>query len=268
MLAGLYTAADWGEVVLALRSLNMGWLAAAMLMFGPQTATSAWRWKVLVSSTATLTMGQATSHTLAASAVNLAAPSKLGDFSKAGMIPGLSPRERVKAVGLATVEKAGDAVALAVWLAAGWLGWLGGTPWVGMAAMLLLTAGAWGILQGFSLTGAVVDVRRRYAAVGLLTLSLWGQHVLQIDFMLKAAGVDVSWSESVWRSASAVFAGLAPITVMGLGTRDAALAYLFRHVASPAALAAVGLLTALRYLVPGAVGIPFLSRETNKALGK
>jgi hypothetical protein len=41
----------------------------------------------------------------------------------------------------------------------------------------------------------------------------------------------------------------------GIGVRDSALVWLFHDVASPASMAAVGLLTTSRYLVPGLVGV-------------
>ncbi len=101
----------------------------------------------------------------------------------------------------------------------------------------------------------------RFGAVALAaaSLALWTLHLLQIDLFLKAAGVHVAWSEALARVPVAIFAGLAPVSFCGLGTRDSALVWMFADVASASAMAAVGLLTASRYLVPGAVGIPFLA---------
>src|SRR5256885_10962555 len=86
LLVGLYWAADWRAVLRSARDLDAVWLGAAMLMFVPQTLVSALRWRTLVRPLRRLTVGESMQHTLAASAVNLIVPSKLGDLSKAGML--------------------------------------------------------------------------------------------------------------------------------------------------------------------------------------
>ena len=58
---------------------------------------------------------------------------------------------------------------------------------------------------------------------------------------------------------TAIFAGLLPVTLWGIGTRDVALVWMFADVAPAPAMAVVGMLTALRYIVPGLAGIPCLS---------
>jgi hypothetical protein len=88
---------------------------------------------------------------------------------------------------------------------------------------------------------------------------LWMLHVLQIDIMLRAAGVEVGLLLALARIPAVIFAGLLPISLFGLGTRDAALIWLFSDVAAPSVMAAVGLLTATRYLIPGAAGIVLLA---------
>ena len=91
------------------------------------------------------------------------------------------------------------------------------------------------------------------------SLLLWLLHLIQIDLFLRAAGVAVPWFCTLSRIPLAIFAGLLPISFCGVGTRDTALIWLFSDVAEPATMAAVGMLTALRYVAPGAVGIPLLA---------
>jgi hypothetical protein len=79
--------------------------------------------------------------------------------------------------------------------------------------------------------------------------------LLQIGWFLRAAGVEVGVQETIARVPPAIFAGLLPITLWGVGTRDAALVHLFADLAPASTMAVVGMLTALRYVVPGAVGI-------------
>ena len=63
-----------------------------------------------------------------------------------------------------------------------------------------------------------------------------------------------------------LYAGLLPISFCGLGTRDAALVYLFADIAPASTMTVVGLLTGLRYVIPGAVGIPFVGRMFGRSV--
>jgi hypothetical protein len=242
LLAALYRAADWRAVGRVLASLDGGYLLAGLMLFVPQTLVSAARWKRLVAPLAAISLGDAMRQTLAASALNLVMPSKLGDLSKAAMLPA----ERTRAGGLAVLEKVADVVALA----------------------LVWAAGAWGVdgrwLSGLLLALAASGIWRRWResagySLASYSLVLWTLHLLQIDCFLKAAGVFVPWTVASARIPAAIFAGLLPISFCGIGTRDSALVWLFSDLASTPAMAAVGALTALRYLVPGAAGIPFVS---------
>ena len=57
-----------------------------------------------------------------------------------------------------------------------------------------------------------------------------------------------------------MMASLVPLTLSGLGTRDAAIIVLYSPFMPAATAAALGLLIILRYLVPAIAGIPFTSR--------
>src|SRR6185503_9427590 len=120
-LAALYTAADWRSVGRVLASLDAGYLVAGLLLFVPQTLVSAARWRRLVAPLAAISFGEAMRQTLAASALNLIVPSKLGDLSKAAMLPLAGPGDRARAGGLALLEKGADVAALALLWLSGWL---------------------------------------------------------------------------------------------------------------------------------------------------
>src|SRR5690606_18407032 len=113
------------------------WLAAALSMFVPQTAVSAWRWQGLTAGIHQISLMTALRQTLAASALNLVVPSKLGDLSKAGMLP----RQAIKpAAGLVVLEKGSDVAALLVLLGLGWLGADG--PMIATIAVALVASAA------------------------------------------------------------------------------------------------------------------------------
>ncbi len=273
ILTSLYAAADWKAVGHALQSLDGRWLLAALAMFIPQTLVSAWRWQGLASGVTRITWLQATRHTLAASALNLVVPSKLGDLSKAAMLPG-SPSVR-RTAPLVILEKGSDVAALLILLAMGWLGV--GIRLLGPVLVVAAMASIWGSrnrcpaavaaslepghgsqqARRLSRLAAALDVRRAVALAGS-SLVLWMLHLVQFDLLLRAAGVQVTTTDVLARIPLAIFAGLLPLTMWGVGTRDSALVWLFADVAAASTMAGVGLLTALRYLIPGVVGLPCL----------
>lgn len=257
LLTCLYFAADWRKVAGALAALDTRYVAAAMAMFVPLTLLSALRWKAMVRHIARITLPEAVRHTLVASSWNLLMPAKLGDLSKALMLP-YDKSTQVDSIEAVVTEKVADVgmlVLLIVLGASGFGGWL-------LAALLVLlgaTAAAkeWHVRAEFLSFSAAPRVRGlSWSGLVALSLALWALHLVQIDLMLKAAGVFVPWSTAIARVPLALFAGLVPISFCGIGTRDAALAVLFADVADASTMAAVGMLTALRYIVPGAIGIP------------
>lgn len=247
LLAALYASADWRAVGRAVLQLDAVLLLAALTLFIPQALVSAARWRRLAEPYCPLSLRDATRHTLAASALNLVVPSKLGDLGKAAMCPVRSTRDRQRLAGRVVWEKAADLAALGVLLLAGTLGVRAGAHTILIAALLLLAAR---LRRG--------NPEGRLAAASSLAASsmlLWSLHLLQIQCFLHAAGVVAPWELATARVPLAIFAGLLPLTLWGVGTRDSALIWLFADVASAPAMAVVGLLTALRYVIPGAVGI-------------
>jgi glycosyltransferase 2 family protein len=250
LLAAIYRAADWTAVATRLGELEMKWLGLGLLLFIPQTLVSAWRWQWLVRPVCTISLAESMRQTLAASALNLVTPSKLGDLSKAAMLPSGGAQRAAKACGVVAIEKGADVAALLLLLAAGY--WAGNVLLVGgLFVMICMPAAVqWAAVNATFLS--------RACSLAAISLALWILHLAQIDCFLRAAGVHVPWTTSFARIPVAIFAGLLPVSFCGLGTRDAALVWRFADVAPAATMAGVGMLTALRYLVPGLLGIPCL----------
>ena len=253
LLAALYALADWRSVVHAMGGLNPWYLAAALVLFIPQTLVSALRWRYLMSPFVGISLAESTRQTLAASAVNLFVPSKLGDFSKAVMLP-VSSQLRTWAARWVLVEKLSDVAALVAFLVVGTLYvFVGGLAAGIVAACIVLLA----VRQATHHHGASA-LAGRAGFCALWSIGLWSLHLLQIHLFLLAAGVDVALLVTAARVPMAIFAGLLPITLWGLGTRDAALVWLFADHAPAAVMVTVGVLTALRYFLPGLAGIFYL----------
>ena len=244
LIAALLAAADWRQVFSVLRGLDRDYLLASLLLFLPQTMLSGLRWRALVQPLCRISVVESLRQVLAASALNLIIPSKLGDLTKATMLPIDGGAAQAQAGALAVYEKAADlAVLLALLVCGVW--------WPGR--ILLPTA-----LVTLLVVSRFTGLWRRVAGLGVRTLILWMLHLGQIHLFLLAAGVPTTIVETLSRVPWAIFAGLVPVAWCGIGTRDSALVWLYADIAPAPVMAAVGLLTALRYLVPGAVGIPLL----------
>lgn len=243
----LYRAIPWADVAASAAQIEFGILGLGLMLFVPQTLASAWRWRRMLRPLAEVSFVDALRQTLAANALNLVVPAKLGDFSKVAMVGG-DPAIRKQAAMRALLEKLGDVAMLLLAIGLGFLG-------LDAAQTIVLTLG---IVVVLGLVRRLQSPAFDYAAWLGSTALLWTMHLAQLHFFIRASGVDVSLATTLQRAPIALFAGLIPAAFCGIGTRDAALVWLFADVAAAPTMAIVGMLTALRYLVPGAVGIPVL----------
>ena len=97
---------------------------------------------------------------------------------------------------------------------------------------------------------------------------MWVMHLMQIGVFFLACGVTVSVMDIASHVPLAIIAGLVPITIAGIGVRDSALVVLFFEHGPAAQIALVGMLTSLRYLIPGLMGLPFLYQSLRSQRGR
>lgn len=276
LLTVLLRVVEWPQVLAAARQLDPAWLALSLLLFVPQTVVSAWRWQKLIAPLSSITLVESVWHTLAASALNLIAPAKTGDFSKAAWLPSLTPAQRAKAGGRILVEKGCDVVCLFACMAFGVEMHLA----LGVMALLIVAVAVvsrdrlrsvWCLVLGVwqSREHETQNTKHKTLAPLVLfsTLALWCLHLAQVHLFLLAAGVNASLETTLSRVPLALFAGLVPGTFCGIGTRDSALVWLYADIAPAATMAVVGLLTSLRYLVPGAAGVVVFAMSSRVSRG-
>ena len=292
ILAVIYWKIDLAALFAAFAETLPWTLGAAIAMVFPITLLTAWRLVLLVPGDGRLRLGEATRLILAASALNMVLPSKMGDLAKSAFMGRRGALTGTLAVSLVVFEKATDMLALLAWCVVGlllyphkdWffftmaavvgaglvfglvmLGSLAFADLLFVAAPRLLPASmgpkvdrlrqSWREMHGFFWQ------RRRFSA-GIMGLSLflWFLHLFQIWLFALALGAAVPLLGNLALAPLAILAGLLPLTFAGIGTRDAALILLFRPFMEPAAGAALGLLCTLRYLLPAVGGLPFLAR--------
>ena len=103
--------------------------------------------------------------------------------------------------------------------------------------------------------------RKLFAFIMLLTVVNWGGTILQINLLFDGVGADASLAFTAAAAPVAIFVGLLPISIGGMGTRDAAMVVLFGTYASPSQGLAVGLLYSFfGYWLLAVIGLPFIRR--------
>jgi len=291
ILWALYSRVGSTGILDAVAACDAGLLAVSLALVAPITWVTALRF-LLLAPPGTCTAGEATRLTLAASTLNLVLPSKMGDLAKAWFLRDSSGVPVTLALPLVVFEKAWDMLALLAWCAIGLALVAGQIPGAAPLGALIVAGLVTGALllssrriaaAGFRIAGrfapgkiglklaglaagwdAVLAQfwprRGRVASVAMVSLGLWLLHLLQIWMFALALRSHPPLLFTLGAAPIAILAGLLPLTFAGVGTRDAALVWLFHAFLSPAQGAALGILCTSRYLMPALAGLPFLHR--------
>lgn len=287
LLAFIWWQVDLDAIRAAMRAADPWWLGLGLLTLIPLTLATAWRFGML--SRTPIGLWAATRLILGASTLNLVLPSKMGDVAKGLVLTGRYGFDAKLAVALVVMERSLDMAALLFWGVLALLWVAGGDPWLllaaaGIGALLALLivllspwplaarllallarlapgrAGRW--LDGFAGEWQAAvrwfwSARRRVGTVTFLSLAIWGGHLAQ--FWLFAQGLGrVPFLDNMAFATLAILAGLLPFTMAGIGTRDAAILFLYRPWLAPGQAAVLGVLATLRYLLPAIAGLPFM----------
>jgi uncharacterized protein (TIRG00374 family) len=92
----------------------------------------------------------------------------------------------------------------------------------------------------------------------ITSVLFWLGHLMQVFFFFKAANMDISYMEVLFYVPIAIFVGMIPVTVAGMGTRDAAFIFLMQDFIPRATIVLGGLLFSLRYILPALFGLFFI----------
>ncbi len=220
--------------------------------------------------------GRTASAVLAAVTLNAVVPGRGGDFVRAAFLAD-EPGTLALLLGAVLVERLLDVFVLGVMaLAASVGGGAGPVPWIA-AATCVAALGSLGALG----LGHKLPVRREAAerasraakalvarpgltvAILAMTLVCWAGNIASMDLALRAVGADIPTIEVVRATPIAVLTGILPISVNGIGTRDAAMVYLLGALAPREQIVAG---TFAYFLLNGwllaALGVVALGRES------
>lgn len=287
ILAIIWWQVDLDAITAAVMAADPWWLAAGLAMVVPLTLITALRFGMLTRTP--IGLWPSTRLILAASTLNLVLPSKLGDLAKGLALANRYGFDMKLAVAIVVMEKSLDMAALLFWgvLALLWVGW--GNVWLmfaaaavgGLLLLLILLLSPLRIAHGLLLllgrlapgkigrwlTGFADEWQQavgwfwsrpgRVGGVALVSLLVWGLHLAQFWLFAQALG-QVPFLDNMAFATLAILAGLLPFTMAGIGTRDAAIVFLYAPYLAPGAAAVLGVLATLRYLMPAIAGLPFM----------
>lgn len=250
-------------------------LALALLVTIPFPLFSALRWKYTVNGMGIpLTFHHAFEVIMGTWLLSIL-PGRLGDFARPLALPRGTPAEL--GIGSVLIEKAFDILVLAIISTVGLLS-LGLFRYAGIMILLLFAAGILLFRTGSLVSLVPIPFRQRltnlaYAAsrlaldrpaVGRIIMastSNWLLSMLQVFFLFGAVGSVVSMSAVFAFTPLAIFVGLVPLTIAGMGTRDSALVLLFSGIAASSKTLGVGIwYSILGYWLFAVLGMPYLLR--------
>lgn len=291
ILAMIYLKIDVGRMIEVFGESRPGVMTLALSLVVVTVTMTAWRLVRLAPKEARIELPEAVRLTLVASVLNLVLPSKMGDVAKAYFIQKRGHVDTSLSLSLVVYEKACDLLALLVWCVLGLvmlphrdaLFWpLTGVISAGLMVVSMMLGSRRGAAAVFGLASTLTPTklqfrvgrlqeawccvldyvwssRRRVIEMAAMSLLIWLVHLVQIWLFVIALRGSAPFLVSLGLTPLAIFAGLLPLTLAGIGTRDAALIYFYAEFVSAEVAAALGLLCTLRYVLPALGGLPWLN---------
>jgi uncharacterized protein (TIRG00374 family) len=292
ILAIIYWRMDFTRIGPAFRDCDPLWLVLSLGMVVPLTLLTAWRLDQLMPGGARLGIGESNRLILVASVLNLVLPSKMGDLAKAWFMKERGHASASLAFALVVFEKTCDMLTLLLWCAFGLLLY----PQKDALFWIMTACVTGGLVTGLALLGspALAELafrtgarlapakarakleqlrlawremhdcfwrdRARLARVSATSVFIWFLHLLQIWMFILALRAHTPFLANLALAPLAILAGLLPLTLAGIGTRDAALILFYHPYLNAPTAAALGILCTMRYVLPAVGGMPFVAQ--------
>ncbi len=277
------------DLALAVRSAQPGWVWVAFAQASACVLLGALRWQLVLRAMGyRLGFGRLLAVILATWPPGVVVPSRANEVLRAVAIREAVPL--AAGTGSILAEKLIDLFVLLAFacVGAGLSGlWPGAAAIGGVAALQVLVVAslgrrrAWlaelpwlkarpGVLERlFAASDVLVERPLDLAVVSLVSLSIRVLTVGVGHALLVAVGAGVPLFDTLTLWPVAILAGILPVTLGGMGTRDAAFIYLLRTVGVPASgasvLAATMGYSAVAMWSFAVIGLPFMVREAGKA---
>jgi uncharacterized protein (TIRG00374 family) len=284
ILAILFLSVDFPSAVDAIRKAEWRYLAIATAISFVFPFLCAIRWNVIVLQLGVhLGLWESFKIIMAAWPMGAVTPAKSGDLVKLLFLKNVLPYS--KTTGVILAERLMDVIALCCYAVIWGLIYqfetaatLAGLMLIGVLVFLLLAASPlvqkipvkWRtlVLNLFEATKKMVLQIKSFVLILAITFLNWFCTFLQIWLCYQAFHVDVPFFYIMAALPIAIFIGLLPITLSGMGTRDSAVIFLFREFAPYEVNLAVGILYSIfGYWLLSLLGIPFMRAAFGGSIG-
>lgn len=273
----IFSKIDFFSVIDVLSNANLWYLTLAFLVTLLIPLIQAKRWKSILKAMGydlrylecfCMVMG---THPLAS-----VTPTKAGDLVKAYYIKDKVPIS--KTVGSVLTEKALDAFTLLLLCLIG-LAFYPRPLMLIIVVIIIISIIVFFVLSHFDVnlpikkswndklhnvlfsTRALTKDKKKFFVVAIDTFTLWFIAIIQTVIFFFALGIEVPLLFTMANIPIAIFIGMMPVTLGGMGTRDSAIILLFYNYGNPAELLGVGILFSLfRYWLLSLMGIPFMQK--------
>lgn len=288
----IYLNIDFSGFIEIFRNSDIKWLIISLLMVIPTTFFTTFRFKQLIPGEIKFKFSDLFGLILSASTMNMLLPSKMGDIAKAFFMKKRGNLDGTLALSIVVFEKTCDFIALLIFCLLGLIIYSGRNKlfWIigaiimfGLIVGVLLLASRKVAKLFFSSLHKLVPVRfkenvikmcfswnkmqnyfledkNRLLKISANSILIWFLHLLQIWFFILALKLWVPFIYNLALASLSILVGLLPLTLAGIGTRDAAIILFYNPFFNSAAGAALGLLYTLRYIIPAIAGIPFFGK--------
>jgi uncharacterized membrane protein YbhN (UPF0104 family) len=272
----IFSSIDIGGLKAALLAADFGWLALAFVVTALQPFLTSFRLQAyLQAGGQSKPFVRCLKSVFAAMSLNAVLPAKGGDLVKVTFLQD-RPEDLAPLAGIALMERVFDILILCLLALAGSI-YIGNptTTWISLAA-LCAPVGALVLLGKADEVPVVGKKLVRLASACrvsgknpglvlkgcLVAMVCWSTNLVVMYCLLNSVGASLGLPSVAAVTPLAIFVGLLPISISGMGTRDAALAQLLPEVAKETAYAGTFLYTAAVYWFLALLGLLFLGKET------
>jgi len=264
------------DLVLTLKNANPFYLGASLFPLILSLYFITRRWQTFLSAMGfAISFRQCFNVLMAAFPLTAVTPSKAGDFARAYYLKDEIPMSRT--VGSVLTEKVFDVIVLIAFALLGTiyyqryeLIWLFLVSLALVSLLVLVLRRGVGLPVGSSWNDRIdnialsmrslLDNRVLFVKTTIFSIVIWFLAMLQVLMFFYALGIDVDLLYLFANIPIAIFIGMLPVSIGGMGTRDAAIIFLFSDCGTVSELLAVGVLFSLfRYWLMSIIGLPFMN---------
>ncbi len=283
IFAVIFFSIDISLFIENITKINLWLFILSLILLFPPFFLFAYRWHIMVKDFREISFYDSLKLFFVSQSINIVTPSKVGDFTKAYFVRNEKFKGKV-ALGACFFEKILDLFVLSIFAIFGILFAYSQIAsffilffliFLTLLPLFILVVNLKNDSRLMRLVRLLVPFRsinkiieeillyfqlirknkKNLVNIFIINILLWIIFIYQAYILLLALGIEINLLAAFGLLPLGIFVGLLPLTVSGMGTRDAAFILLLSAYADPAVLALFGILFSLRYIIPGIIGL-------------